>query len=100
MAILANTIEARFPGVRVVVEPYRSDDDETVRWWMYVLHCRRRDHRAASGFAFEVGKKLFDGGIPFITDPRDAWGTTAYVAEMRRYARAARRTRPPRKRIA
>jgi hypothetical protein len=91
MAIVANTVEARFPGVRVVVEPCESPDDPTVRWWVYVLHCRRRDHREASRFAFHLAMDLFHRRIPFITDPREAWDTALYLARKRREARVARK---------
>ena len=92
MADLARTIEARWPGTRVVVEPYGSPDDSTIRWWVYVLHCRRRDLRDVHMFAIRTGHELFNRAPPFITDPREAWSTAAYLARRRAEARRLRGT--------
>ncbi len=98
MAIVVDTIEARFPGVRVVVEPYTSPDDATVRWWVYILHCRRGDLDDVSGFAIRLGLDLFRPNIPFIADPLETWDTALYLASKKAEARAAPRSRPPRRR--
>src|SRR5262245_41317690 len=93
MAIVANTIEARFPGVRVVVEPDECPDDPTVRWWVYILHCRRRDLKDVRRFAIRLGLDLFRPDRPFLADAREAWDTALYLARKRKEARAARNSR-------
>ncbi len=100
MAVVVNTIEARFPGVRVVVEPYRSPDDETIRWWVYILHCRRKDVRTVRLFAIQLGLDVFRPEMPFIADAREGWNTALYLARKEVETRGTRRSRPPRRRIA
>ncbi len=100
MAIVANTIEARFPGVRVVVEPYESPDDPTVRWWVTILHCRHEEVRTVRQFAIRLGLEIFRPEMPFLADACEAWDTALYFARKKAEARAARRSRPPRRRIA
>ncbi|MCI0588355.1 MAG: hypothetical protein L0323_16105 [Planctomycetes bacterium] len=97
MAIVANTIEARFPGVRVVVEPYRSPDDETIRWWVYILHCRRKDVRTVRLFAIQLRLDVFRPEMPFIADAREGWNTALYLARKKAEVRAANRARRPRR---
>src|SRR5262245_66571368 len=97
MAIVATTIEARFPGVRVVVEPYECPDDPTVRWWVYILHCRRRDLKDARRFAIRLGLDLFRPDMPFLADARAAFGRAPFRDRKKSEARAARRVRRPRR---
>ncbi|HET6203496.1 MAG TPA: hypothetical protein VFI25_11920 [Planctomycetota bacterium] len=92
VCIVANTSEARFPGVQVVVEPYGSPDDETIRWWVYILHCRRKDLRTVRRFAIGLGLDLFRPGMAFIADARERWDTALFLARKKKEARAARRT--------
>ncbi|MGH7150245.1 MAG: hypothetical protein ACREIU_06090 [Planctomycetota bacterium] len=97
MAIVASTIEARFPGVRVVVEPYESPDDPTVRWWVYILHCRRKNLRTVRQFAIQLGLDLFRPEMPFIADAREGWNTDLYLARKKAEARPPRKARRPRR---
>ncbi len=100
MAIVANTIEARFPGVRVVVEPYECPDDPTVRWWVSILHCRRRDLKDARRFAIGLGLDLFRPEMPFMADALEAWDTALFLARKKSEARASRRATRLRRRSA
>lgn len=100
LTILANTIEARFPGVRVIVESYECEEDPTVRWRVVMLHCRRKELCGVAEFAIGLGTELFHPDLPFITDACEAWATAAYLAEKRRAASAPRKLRPARRRTA
>ncbi len=90
MAIVANTIEARFPGVQVVVEPYECWGVSAVRWRVSVLRCRRRDLGEVSRFASELGVDVFERHLPFVTNTFEDRDTALYLERKRRETRAAR----------
>ncbi|MCI0588354.1 MAG: hypothetical protein L0323_16100 [Planctomycetes bacterium] len=90
LTILANTIEARFPGVQVVVDPYESWGNSAVRWRVSVLRCRRRDLEEVSRFASQLGVNVFERHLPFVTNTFEDRDTALYLDRRRREARAAR----------
>jgi len=96
LVALVKAIESRFPGTRVVVEPWSDPDgDRRVRWWLEVLHVREDDLGQVIRFAHRLGNDLYgEAGLPFEVGVKDARGTAAYIAyqkaEALRGARLAR----------
>lgn len=101
---LIRTVEARFPGTKVVVDPYGCPDDEEIRWWVSILHAPRGKEPLVNQFAIRLALDLYHWrGLPFIVGAKGPRGTREYLARKRTEAagrRNARSARPLRSRVA
>ncbi|MCI0586748.1 MAG: hypothetical protein L0323_07920 [Planctomycetes bacterium] len=64
-AVLKKAIETRWPGCRVVWEPYSSPDDPLIQGWVHILHVRERDRHAVDESAYYLVRGLFPGPSRF-----------------------------------
>lgn len=58
-------IETRWPGSRVVWEPYVSPDDPAIRGWVHILHVPDREVFEAGHLAVRLACDLFPGPSRF-----------------------------------
>ena len=88
---IVRAIRRRFPGTRVLLEPYRSPDgDPHVRWWLHVIHVPARWRYQAQDFAILKGSELYGPGrLPYFScvhGPRESAATIAsWKEKMKRY---------------
>ncbi|HET6202899.1 MAG TPA: hypothetical protein VFI25_08870 [Planctomycetota bacterium] len=88
VAALGRAIESRWPGSKVVVEPYRSPDDPLIRWWVYILGIRYPEAGAAIDFGWELSRDLFRN------EPMSFFMSAESPASARRILARLRRTKP------
>ena len=97
---LARAIEARFPGTRVEVDPFRDPEGgRTHRWMLEVLFVREKDmgKGGVGDFAYELMSDLYGPeDYPFYVDVNGAKNTRLYLA--RKEAREAAERSPVRPR--
>jgi|SRR5262245_44274208 len=58
-------IQARWPGSRVVWEPYASPDDPSIQGWVHILHVPDREVFEAGDLAVRLASDLFPGPSRF-----------------------------------
>ena len=93
IAILARTVEARFPGTKVVVDPYGSPDDEEIRWWISILHTPRGKEVLVDKFAIGLAFDLYNQrSFPFFVGAEGPRGTREYLGRKRAEKTAVRKT--------
>ncbi|HKB15123.1 MAG TPA: hypothetical protein VKF62_03610 [Planctomycetota bacterium] len=98
LAAVVRAIHRRFPGTRVLLEPYRSPDgDPHIRWWLHVINVPARWRSRVDDFAILKGFELFGPGrLPYFSSvcgPRETAATIArWQGKMAEY-RAWRRSR-------
>ena len=97
---LVRAIEARFPGTRVEIDPFRDPDgDRTHRWMLEVLFVREKDmgKEGVEDFAYRLASALYGGHLlPCYIEANGAKDSRRYLA--RKEAREAAERSPARPR--
>ena len=95
MATLIRTVEARYPGVRTVVEPWGDPDgDPDIRWWIDFLYVRRKDLGRLDRFALRVARDLYgEDPLPFCLGGYGAKASREILIRRRAQARRDSRRR-------
>lgn len=90
MAALLRAIEARYPGTRAVVDPFRDPEGDPVpRWWVWILYVRDDDLGPLDEFASRLSCDLYGPDpVPFYVHPVGRRRTRKFLAD-----RAAREKR-------
>lgn len=93
MATLIRTVEARYPGTRIVIEPCGSPDDPDFRWWVWVLNAPEKEVPLVTQFATRLALELYDWHTPnFFVGAQSPRATRKFLAR-RRAAGAEERAR-------
>jgi len=68
IAEVANAVERRFPGARVVIRPCPSPEDPDIEWILFVTNCPPSEEDELGRFTLELGIGLFgESSIPFLS---------------------------------
>lgn len=96
MRTVIRTIEARFPGSRVIVEPFGVPEDPEIRWILRVLNVREKDTPLVLDFGIDLAIDLYGKmPIPFSLSPMGPRGTARFLSLRRRAEDAEKIGRPP-----
>ena len=99
---VARAIEARYPGSRVVIEPWEDFEAPVIQWWFSILDVAPRHLVEAGRFAHEVGERLYGGWerCPFYAGAMDRRSSRKFLEEKQALAAARRRFLASRRRRA
>src|SRR5262245_9712872 len=85
MTTLIRSVERRFPGAKVYVEPWNDPDgDPHYKWWISVPGWPRRRRDELHMFVIRRERELFPrGSAPFFYSTYGPWDLEGYRARVR-----------------
>ncbi len=91
MTAVIQAIRAKYPGTRVVVEPYGDPDgDRSIRWWLQVMNVNPSEMGPLQRFAGRLADDLYaPAPRPFFMGMLTRRQTTTYLARRAAMARWA-----------
>ncbi len=95
LAAVVRAVRRRYPGVRVLVEPFRCPDaDPEMRWWLSILNVPLRSLSDVHQYAIRKGFEVYGSpDIPFGTSVNSPRYSKPILEGWRRKMRESRRAR-------